>query len=172
MTIYSAIGNWYRIFSSRICQSLYVVKSKAQSERCVPYCAMDNYRYLIANYYMRWHCNIKGLSWDGGQADFFQKTSAPPPLMTTYRMSLISVVSISLDSTFERLQKKLQLGFFSKSSNITSERRGSHFTELVELFRNSTSIYDSTDCVLANQPVLPNWTVLLFTYFLDLLYNM
>ncbi len=35
-----AIGNWFKNFSSRICQSLYDVKAKAQSERCVPYCAI------------------------------------------------------------------------------------------------------------------------------------
>jgi hypothetical protein len=27
-------------FSSRVCKSLYDVKPKAQSERCVPYCAI------------------------------------------------------------------------------------------------------------------------------------
>ncbi len=29
-------------FSSRICQSLYDVKPKAQSELCAPYCAIGN----------------------------------------------------------------------------------------------------------------------------------
>jgi hypothetical protein len=40
--IYSGVGNWYRIFSSPICQSLYDVKPKAQLERCLPYCAIGN----------------------------------------------------------------------------------------------------------------------------------
>jgi hypothetical protein len=45
-------------------QSLYDVKPKAQSERFAPF------YYAIANYCTRWLCNFKGLSKDGGQADF------------------------------------------------------------------------------------------------------
>jgi hypothetical protein len=36
-----------------------------------------------------------------GAGGFFKKTTAPLFLMTTYRMSLISAWSISLDSTFK-----------------------------------------------------------------------
>jgi len=54
------------IFSSRICQSLYDVKPKAQSELC----AQLAVRFLIANYCKRCRCNFKGVSQDGGQADF------------------------------------------------------------------------------------------------------
>ncbi len=70
--ICSAIGNWYRIFPSRICQSLYDVKPKAQSEQCVPFCQLA-IRCPITNYCMRWRCNFKG--WVTG--GFFLKTSAP-----------------------------------------------------------------------------------------------
>ncbi len=50
---------------------------------------------------MRWRGIIKVLSQDGERADFSKKTTAPRSLMTTYRMSLISARSISLDSTFK-----------------------------------------------------------------------
>ncbi len=45
-----------------------------------------------------------GLSQDGELADFFLKTS-PLSLMMSYRMSLISAGSISLDSTFKSLSQ-------------------------------------------------------------------
>ncbi len=48
--------------------------------------------------------NLKGLSEDGGGGIFSQKTSATLSVMTTYRMSLISAGSISLDSTFKHLR--------------------------------------------------------------------
>jgi hypothetical protein len=38
-----------------------------------------------------------------GAGEFFQNISAPLSLMTSYRMSLISAGSISLDSTFKPL---------------------------------------------------------------------
>ncbi len=44
---------------------------------------------------------LKGLSEDWGRADFSKKPSSPLSLMKTYRMSLISVGSILLDSTFK-----------------------------------------------------------------------
>jgi hypothetical protein len=40
--VYSAIGNWFRIFSPRICQSLYDVKPKAHWETCAFFCAIGN----------------------------------------------------------------------------------------------------------------------------------
>ncbi len=43
--VYSAIGNWFKKISPRICQSLYDVKPKAQSELC----AQLAIRFLIAN---------------------------------------------------------------------------------------------------------------------------
>ncbi len=41
----SLFRNWQLIpiFSSRICQSLYDVKPKAQSERCAPHCVIGNW---------------------------------------------------------------------------------------------------------------------------------
>jgi hypothetical protein len=55
-------------------------------------------RILIANSCARWHRLhriFKGLSHDGGRADFL-KTSAPHSLVTTYRMKLLSARSFSL----------------------------------------------------------------------------
>jgi hypothetical protein len=49
---------------------------------------------------MRWGGIFKGLSRDGGRADFSIKTTVPLSLMTTFPMSLIFAGSISLDSTF------------------------------------------------------------------------
>ncbi len=100
--VYSKIGNWYRIFLSHICQSLYDVKPKAQLERYAPYCATGNLVPLIncqLLYEMHGAVALKG-SHRMGDGRFFLKTSAPAPLslMTTYWMSLIS--AISLDSTF------------------------------------------------------------------------
>jgi hypothetical protein len=40
--VVSAIRNCFKKFFSRICQSLYDVKLKAQSELCAPYCTIDN----------------------------------------------------------------------------------------------------------------------------------
>jgi hypothetical protein len=60
-------------FFRRICQSLYDVKPKAQSEWCVAYCQL-----------LRWRCNFKRLSQDGGRADFSKQISAPLSLMMTY----------------------------------------------------------------------------------------
>ncbi len=56
---------------------------------------------LIANYYMRWRGIFKGLSLDEKWADFSELTTAPLSLMKTFRMSLISAGSISLESTFK-----------------------------------------------------------------------
>jgi hypothetical protein len=102
---YSAIGNWYQIFSSRFCKSLCDIKPKAQSQPCA-LTAQWEIRCLIANYCARWRCNFKGLSQDGGWKDFFLKTSAPLSLMTTYQMSLISARSTPPDSTF-KLKKQV-----------------------------------------------------------------
>jgi hypothetical protein len=52
-----------------------MMKNQAQSERCVPYCA---------NYCMRWHKIFKGLSKDGGRADFSKK----PPRLSLFNKSL------------------------------------------------------------------------------------
>ncbi len=59
--------------------------------------------FRIARSRTIWRCNFKGLSQDGGWANFsiFLKTSAPHSLMTTYRINLLSDRSISLDSTFK-----------------------------------------------------------------------
>ncbi len=57
-------------------------------------------RCLIANYCTRWRRSFTGVSKDGRRGWFFLKTSAPLSLMMTYRMSLISGGSISLDSAF------------------------------------------------------------------------
>ncbi len=89
------IGNWFRNFSSCLCQSVYEVKQKAQQELCVPLGIMN----LIAKYCTRWQRIFKGLSQDGGWADIY-KISVPLFLINTYQMSLISAGSILLDSTF------------------------------------------------------------------------
>ncbi len=46
---------------------------------------------------------LKGSQRMGGGRIFIKKTAVPLSLMTTFRMSLISAGSISLDSTFKRL---------------------------------------------------------------------
>ncbi len=73
--VQSAIGIWYRILSSGICQFLYDVKPKAQLERCAPSVQLA-IRCLIANYCTRGRCNFKGLSQDGGWADFSKNLRA------------------------------------------------------------------------------------------------
>jgi hypothetical protein len=50
---------------------------------------------------MRWRPCVKGLSLDGGRADFFKKTAATLPLIKVYGMILIWAGSISLDSSFK-----------------------------------------------------------------------
>ena len=45
---------------------------------------------------------FKGLSLDGGQADFSKKAATTLTLIKIYRTSLILTGSISLDSTFKR----------------------------------------------------------------------
>jgi hypothetical protein len=50
---------------------------------------------------MRWRCNFKGLSQDVEWADFSKKSVSSLSFMTTYRISLISARSISLDSNFK-----------------------------------------------------------------------
>jgi hypothetical protein len=55
-----------------IYSALYDVKPKAQSERCAPYCALA-IECIMGNYYTRWRPWVKGLSLDGGRADFSKK---------------------------------------------------------------------------------------------------
>ncbi len=57
-------------------------------------------RVLVVNSRTRWRRIFRGLSQDGGRADFF-KTSAPLSLINVYRTYLISVRFISLGSTFK-----------------------------------------------------------------------
>jgi hypothetical protein len=97
--VYSAIGHWYRIFSLDICQSLYDVKPKAQSERCVRITAHLPINCLIPNYWDSAE-SLKGPHRTGNGRNFLKNHRASS-LMTTYRMSLISAGSISLDSTFK-----------------------------------------------------------------------
>jgi hypothetical protein len=49
---------------------------------------------------------------------FFQKTTAPLSLMTTYKMSLISAGSISLDSTFKKAGNVLFVIFMGYDHEI------------------------------------------------------
>jgi hypothetical protein len=56
----------------RICQSLYDVKQKAQSERLLRLTAQLAIISLIASYCTRRHSNFKGLSQDGGRTDFYK----------------------------------------------------------------------------------------------------
>ncbi len=57
-------------------------------------------RCLIANYCTRWRRSFKGLSQDGGWADFSKNLRAYL-FNDDLRMSLISAGSISLDITFK-----------------------------------------------------------------------
>jgi hypothetical protein len=64
-----------------------------------------------------------GSSQDGGQAEFPKKIgTAPLSLMTTYRMSLISAGSISLDSTFNENTKQINTECKTAGSFIVSRR--------------------------------------------------
>ncbi len=72
----SAIGNRYWFFLSRLCQSLYDVNQRC-SRNGVRLTVQLSIRFLIANYCTRLSPNFKGLSRDGGRADFFYK---PPRL--------------------------------------------------------------------------------------------
>jgi len=64
-TVYCAIGNRFRICSSRLYQCLDDVKQNPQLKLCAPLKIV----FRIANYCTRWPCNFKGLSQDGGQAN-------------------------------------------------------------------------------------------------------
>ncbi len=97
--VHSSIGNWFRILSLRLCQSLYAIKPKAQPELCAPLAI----RLLIVNYCTRCRGIFKGLS-RVGERQIFLKTSTP---LALDRMSLISAGSISLDSTFNE-KKQLE----------------------------------------------------------------
>jgi hypothetical protein len=61
----------------------------------------------MANYCIRWHGIFKGLSQDGGRAEFSKKPLPPLSLMTTYQMSLISAGSIWQDSTFKTAENNI-----------------------------------------------------------------
>jgi hypothetical protein len=76
----------------------YTMYNKRRSRSGVRLTAQLAIRCLIANW--RWHCNFKGLSQDRGWADFSRNLQASLSLMT-YRMSLISAGSISMESTFK-----------------------------------------------------------------------
>ncbi len=91
--VHSAIGSWFWMFSSRLCQCLYDVKQKAQLELCAPLAI----RFLIANYCIRWRGIFKVLSQAEEGADFF---SAPLSLINTFQMSLVSAGSISLHGPY------------------------------------------------------------------------
>jgi hypothetical protein len=54
--------------------------------------------FRLANSHTRWRCNFKGLSKDG-DGRIFLKISSPLSLIKAFRMNLISVGSILLDST-------------------------------------------------------------------------
>ncbi len=75
---------------------------------------------LILTEYISLDSTFKGLSQDG-DGRIFLKTFAPLSLMTTYRMSLISAGSISLDSTFKsqmRFQENKIVGEFCLYADI------------------------------------------------------
>jgi hypothetical protein len=66
----------------------------------------------MANYFKRWRQSFKGLSLDGGRADFSKKkkTLATLPFIKIYLMSLLLAGSISLDSTLKyNKMKKVRL---------------------------------------------------------------
>jgi hypothetical protein len=56
----------------------------------------------MGNYCTRWRPCIKGLSLEGGRADFSKNHDATLPFIKIYRMSILSAGSISLNSTFEK----------------------------------------------------------------------
>jgi hypothetical protein len=91
------LRNWFWIFSSRICQSLYDVKPKAQSERCPLTVQLANTCAVRDG-----AVTLKG-SHAMGDGLIFPKTSVPLFLMTTYQMSLIWARSTLLDSTFKAI---------------------------------------------------------------------
>ncbi len=62
-------------------------------------------RFRIVNSFTRRRGIFKGLSQDGGQADFYSETSAPLSLIKTLQLNLISARSISLDSAFNTFYK-------------------------------------------------------------------
>jgi hypothetical protein len=66
-------------FLSHICQSLYKLKPKVQSERCAPYSPFAHY-VLNCPLLCETTWNLERLSQDGGQAYFYKKTSATVPL--------------------------------------------------------------------------------------------
>ncbi len=70
---------------------------RCQSQLCAPL----RIRNIIANSSMRWRCNFKELSRDGGRADFYKKNHCKP-LFNDYLSNepMLSARSISLDSTF------------------------------------------------------------------------
>jgi hypothetical protein len=84
-----------QIYSQRRRQQLYVVNKRPQIELC----ALLTIRIPIANSLTRWCCNFKGLSQNGGRADFIRNPRASL-FNETFRMSIILAGSISLDRTF------------------------------------------------------------------------
>jgi hypothetical protein len=91
------------IDTSAIFPSLYDVKPKAQSEWCVPYCAIGNMVSNCQLLYIVQDCTValKGSHRMGDRRIFSKNLRASLSLMTTYRMSLVLAGSISLDSTWE-----------------------------------------------------------------------
>ncbi len=87
------------------------VLEKGNTSTSYPYGAMNFIRMLgihfrISNSLTRRRCNFKGLSQMRDRL-ILLKTSAPHPLMPTYRMSLLSARSIPLDSIFKRHWEKI-----------------------------------------------------------------
>jgi hypothetical protein len=83
----------------------------------------------IADSYTRWRGIFKGLSQEGGRADFFKKISAPLSLIKAFWMNLISAGSISLDSIVLLISWKLLCLCFQK---LTIYKIAANFRPLAE----------------------------------------
>ncbi len=81
---------------SQLWKRTYVSLSMAQWISCPRW----ELEILIVNSCTRCREIFKGLSQDVGRTDYM-KTSAPHSLMTTYRLNLLSLRYVSLDSTFK-----------------------------------------------------------------------
>jgi hypothetical protein len=82
----SLFRNWSLIqnFFTAHLSILVRCKTKGRSRSGVRFTAHLAVERIMANYGMRWRGIFKGLSQDGGLADFSKKTSATLPLIKIY----------------------------------------------------------------------------------------
>ncbi len=92
-----ALGNWFRIFLSRLRHFLYDLKQNAQLELCAPLAIRLGSLLLIT--VRGGAVTLKGSHRLGGGRNS-QKISAPLPLIKIFGMRPLEAISISVDSTF------------------------------------------------------------------------